>query len=45
MYTICSTDEYLKGTFDRIERHFREGHSAVVHGIDPTKEGFMKNLT
>ncbi len=27
------------------ELHFREGHSAVLHGIDPTKEGSKKNLT
>ena len=28
-----------------MELHFREGHSAVLHGIDPTREGFQKNLT
>ncbi len=44
-YYICSTDGHLKGTFDRMELHFREGHSAVLHGIDLTTEGFQKKLT
>ncbi len=35
----------LKGTFDRMELHFREGHSAVLYGIGPTKEGFQKKMT
>jgi hypothetical protein len=43
-YYICSTDGHLKGTFDRMEMHFREGHSALLHGIDPAKEGFQKKL-
>jgi hypothetical protein len=41
-YSICSTNGHLKGAFDRMELHFREGHSAVLHGIDPKKEGFQK---
>jgi hypothetical protein len=44
-YSICFIGGHLKGTFDRMELHYREGHSAVLHGIDPTKEGFQKNLT
>jgi hypothetical protein len=28
-----------------MELNFREGHSAVLHGIDPTREGFQKHLT
>jgi hypothetical protein len=44
-YLICSTDGHLKGTFDTMELHFRQGPSAVLHGIDPSREGFQKNLT
>jgi hypothetical protein len=32
-------------TYDRNEQNLRESHSAALHGIDPTKDGFKKGMS
>jgi hypothetical protein len=44
-YSICSLHVHLKGTYDRNELDYREGPSATLHGIDPTKDGFKKDMS
>ncbi len=44
-YRICSSEGHLRGTYDRNELAPRKGQTAVMQGIDPSKEGFKKNIS
>jgi hypothetical protein len=44
-YSICSLHGHLKGTYDRNELDYRDNHSAALHGINPTKDGFKKGMS
>lgn len=44
-YKLCSSEGHLRHTFDRNELGPRKAQTAVMQGIDPTKEGFKRNIS